>query len=623
MIGMIAHSIIRHRLMNLRLVVRQGSVYLVAATIAGVVFSVIIGLGSQLVGGRPQDVPLPFLVAIALILALAFEPLKTWLQSTLDRYLYRETYDYQRTLREASSTISGTLDLTSLLEYLCGTANRVLRPDLVAAFTRDSRDDTFWRVARITVSEIHPQLDISRVSAAAPLPSFLVSARRPLVRDEIGRTLHGSSADAAMADLRALGGDVAIPMLSESQLVGFLIVGTKLSGDAYFTDDIELLSTLSNQAAIAVNNAQLYGRVLLVNEYIENILRTMDSGVVTVDAAGHVAVVNATAESLTRLPLVALRSLSVDTLPAPLASQLRDTLADGQPRLQVEASLPVDPGHFLPIVCSTAALRDQRGAIHGALVVFSDLSKLKALETEKRRAERLAAFGTLVSGIAHEIKNPLVAIKTFAELLPERFQETDFREDFAKVVITEIDRIDDLVARLRGLAIPTPHQTGAIDIREPITDTLALLRAQLEQSRVTVVREFADDEPYVVADIPQLKQLFLNLFINALEAMGRDGELTVRISRKRIQSETWVVAEVADTGPGIPESIQANIFNPFFTTKPRGSGLGLAICRGIVDAHRGTIRAEARHDRRGTALIVEFPASFRNPAFAESDVLRH
>jgi signal transduction histidine kinase len=621
MIAMIAHSIIRYRLMNLRLVLRQGSVYLIAAAIAGAVFSVIIVLGSTLVGGRPQDIPVSFLVAIAMAIALAFQPLKTWIQATLDRYLYRESYDYQRTLREASRIISGTLDLKSLLEYLCDTANRILRPDIVSAFARDNRDGTFWRAARVAIAELQPEQDISRVSSTAPLPSFLMVHQGTLIRDEVGRTLHGPAAEAAAADLRALGGEVAIPMMSESQLIGFVIVGTKLSGDAYFTDDIELLSTLSNQAAIAVNNAQLYGRVVLVNEYIENILRTMDSGVITVDASGQVAVVNATAEKLTRLSQSALRAMSVDTLPKPLGSQLQDTLGDGEPRLQLEASLPLDETQLLPVVCSTAALRDEKGSIRGALIVFSDLSKLKALESDKRRAERLTAFGTLVSGIAHEIKNPLVAIKTFAELLPERFLDTDFREDFAKVVITEIDRIDDLVARLRGLAIPTPHAGGAIDLRDPILDTLALLRAQLEQSRVTVVREFHDDEPYVVADTAQLKQLFLNLFLNALEAMGRDGDLTVRITRKRIQSDTWLVAEVSDTGPGIPEAIRGSIFNPFFTTKARGSGLGLAICRGIVDAHRGTIRAEPRPDRSGTTMIVEFPAGVQTPAFAETNAL--
>ena len=129
-------------------------------------------------------------------------------------------------------------------------------------------------------------------------------------------------------------------MVSEAQLIGFLVVGTKLSGDAYFTDDIELLTTLSNQAATALNNAQLYGRVILVNEYIENILTTMDSGVVTVDANGQVAIANATAESLTGLPRTTLKALNVDTLPLPLSTQLRRTLSDGQPQLQIEADLP-------------------------------------------------------------------------------------------------------------------------------------------------------------------------------------------------------------------------------------------------------------------------------------------
>ena len=624
MIAMIAHSIIRHRLMNLRLVLRQGAVYLIAATIAGAVFTVIIVTGTRLMGEQPKDLSLPGLVIVALTIALAFQPLKNSMQSALDGYLYRESYNYQTILREASRTINGTLDLNSLLQYLLDLTNRTLRPDLVMLFTKDSRDNSFALASRLAVTENDFPNSSVRLSQSSPLPSLLMRSRRPLLRDELGRTLSGPEAVSAAAELTLLGGDVAIPMVSEAQLIAFLVLGTKLSGDAYFTDDIELLTTLSNQAATALNNAQLYGRVLLVNEYIENILRTMDSGVVTVDASGQVAIANATAETLTGLPRTTLKTLNVDTLPPPLATQLRRTLSDGQPQLQIEASLPSNSGQPLPIVCSTSALRDEHGAINGALVVFSDLSRLKALESEKRRAERLAAFGTLVSGIAHEIKNPLVAIKTFAELLPERFQDTDFREDFAKVVITEIDRIDDLVARLRGLAIPSPQPGGgAVDIREPISDTLALLRAQLDQARIAVVRDFQDPSPFIVADVPQLKQLFLNLFINAIEAMGSDGEITVRITRRSAQETTWLVAEVCDTGAGIPEAIRINIFNPFFTTKPRGSGLGLAICRGIVDAHRGTIRAEARSDRHGTMIIVEFPSAVHDLAYPEQTILTH
>ena len=247
--------------------------------------------------------------------------------------------------------------------------------------------------------------------------------------------------------------------------------------------------------------------------------------------------------------------------------------------------------------------------MHGALIVFSDLTRLKDLEREKRRAERLASLGTFASGIAHEIKNPLVAIRTFAELLPERFAEADFREDFSKVVVSEISRIDDLVGRLRGIAATAPQHLGTVDIREPITHTLTLLRGQLERNGTTVRCEFEDAPFHVAVADSQLKQLFLNIILNSLESMGPGGDITVRIRRRELHGTTLIVTEISDTGPGIADSVRNNIFDPFFTTKARGSGLGLAICRGITDAHRGSIRAENRVDCRGASIIVEFPTS--------------
>src|SRR5258708_25693378 len=125
-------------------------------------------------------------------------------------------------------------------------------------------------------------------------------------------------------------------------------------------------------------------------------------------------------------------------------------------------------------------------------MVFRARTGVKELEDGKQRAERLASFGLLASGVAHEIKNPLVAIRTFAELLPERFADIDFREDFSKVVVREIDRIDNLVARLRGIATaPRPH-LGSVDVRQPLSDTLKLLRGQIEQTRTTVLTAFDD-----------------------------------------------------------------------------------------------------------------------------------
>jgi signal transduction histidine kinase len=163
---------------------------------------------------------------------------------------------------------------------------------------------------------------------------------------------------------------------------------------------------------------------------------------------------------------------------------------------------------------------------------------------------------------------------------------------------------------------------GAIDLRDSVNETLALLRGQLEQSRTAVVREFRDPAPFVSIEEGQLKQLFLNLFLNAIEAMGTDGTITVRITRKHSQGMPWIVVDVSDTGPGIADSVAANIFDPFFTTKSRGSGLGLTICRGITDAHRGTIRAERNLAGSGTTIVVELPAPSAAAEMLQKTALR-
>jgi signal transduction histidine kinase len=135
------------------------------------------------------------------------------------------------------------------------------------------------------------------------------------------------------------------------------------------------------------------------------------------------------------------------------------------------------------------------------------------------------------------------------------------------------------------------------------------LRGQLEQSRTAVRYVTEDDAPFVTIDDSQLKQLFLNIFQNALEAMGQGGELSIRIARSQSPGPSWILIEVSDTGPGMSDSVKSHIFEPFFTTKPTGSGLGLAICRSIVDAHRGSIRAENNRVPPGTTIVVELPAA--------------
>ena len=204
-----------------------------------------------------------------------------------------------------------------------------------------------------------------------------------------------------------------------------------------------------------------------------------------------------------------------------LWSPLEATLIDGHARTQLESALIDDAGRAVPVVCATSPLRDKLGTILGAVVVFSDLSRLKDLERgEASRGTTCCVWRLGLRYCSTYNGTPLVAIRTFAELLPERFTEEDFREDFSVIVLKEIERIDQLVARLRGLAVPSHTSFRSVDIIEPLEETLALLRGQFLQKRINLMRAYAASNTRISGDSDQLKQLFLNILINEIRSDG-------------------------------------------------------------------------------------------------------
>jgi two-component system sensor histidine kinase HydH len=266
-------------------------------------------------------------------------------------------------------------------------------------------------------------------------------------------------------------------------------------------------------------------------------------------------------------------------------------------------------GQMLPVVLSTSILHGEDGQPGGAILAVHDLSQIKALEEEKRRIERLASIGAFMSGIAHEIKNPLVAIKTLAELLPEQYDDEEFRETFTRVTLNEVDRIDTLVRRLRSLSTGSTVPLHPISVMTPLEETLSLVSGELTRRHITIVRDYQPFLPPIMGDHDQLKQVFVNLCLNSVEAMGEGGTLTVCVaSQGRYDGQsTELSIQIADTGPGIPAEHLAHIFDPFFTLKDEGTGLGLAICRGIIDYHRGSIAAANSSEGSGAIFTVKLP----------------
>lgn len=216
-------------------------------------------------------------------------------------------------------------------------------------------------------------------------------------------------------------------------------------------------------------------------------------------------------------------------------------------------------------------------------------------------AERLASLGTIAAGLAHEIKNPLVSIKTLAELLPERFEDPEFRTHFTNIAITEIDRIESIVSDLLGFAKSPEPRFEPLNLDRFLDSIILMLSSQLTKRRIIVLKRLPEDLPIVYADQSQIKQVLLNLFINSMEAMPDGGEITVEVIRDDgVPDDEKVIIRIKDTGYGIKDDDKIHLFKPFFTTKGSGTGLGLSICKRIIEKHNGEIEIESDYNNGTT-----------------------
>ncbi len=603
MVGLIGHAILRHRLMDIRVVVKQGAVYLAAFAVAGAVL-VFLLVGSNLI--FPDEhwfTPLEILLALSI--AVMFHPLKTRIQLAFDRYLYREPYDYQRIIRETSRALSNTIELPVILDCAGAVIRDFVKPEWVAIYLLDEDEAQLVRTWESGGRQAPEHL-----SSRSAIASHAATVQGLIFRDEL---IGHDGSSGPLAEMNHLHAEVAAPLLEEGQLFGLIIGGPKRSGSPYFSDDADLLQTLAHQSSVAIRNAQTHQRVLLVNEELQKTLATIESGVVVVGARGRVNVFNKAAEQLTGRLAETLRGRSIEELPSVLGRLIEATLADGQPHSQVEIALPDPAGQMIPLMCTISPLLGPQGTLAGAVAVFADLSRLKELERERRRAERLASLEAIASGMVHEIRNPLVSIKAFTQLLPSRFDDPEFRQNCARVVGREINRMDDLLDRFRMLSTASRQPMEAVDVVVPLDDTLSLIQPQLEARGITLRRVTPGPYRPVLGNAFQLEQLFLNLCLNALEAMDSGGELTIRVADLSQGGGSTLLVEVSDTGCGIPDDMAEQIFNPFVTTKARGTGLGLAICRAIADAHKAILRARNHAGRSGCTFTVEFPVPLAKP----------
>ena len=258
-----------------------------------------------------------------------------------------------------------------------------------------------------------------------------------------------------------------------------------------------------------------------------------------------------------------------------------------------------------PLKLLIVPYHDAQGRERGKVANLQDMTQIYKMQEEIMRIDRLAYLGEFSSSLAHEIRNPLAGIKTTAQALSEELGADDGRKEYLDRIIKEIDRLNELLRTFFSFAKPRRLDLSPSRIEDVIKEVKALLAKEAERMKVVIKEVYDTDLPPVPLDVNQIQQVFMNLFLNAIDSMPTGGTLTVAIGRKDSQKE-WIEVKIKDTGKGIVAEHLTKIFNPFFTTKSKGLGLGLTITHKIMEGHGGTIGVESTPGK-GSTFVLSFP----------------
>jgi PAS domain S-box-containing protein len=553
-------------------------------------------------------------VLAAIVVAFAMAPARGVSQGLADKLLLgTRRLDFRSTVNEAAAILKSVTTLQDLLERFAKTIAGAVATDKVLILLPDQ--NAFSQHYPLPASELAgSDLVLSRGDA---IIQYLETLQETLVLDELHRMRQTPELEGVEKQMASLQIAVAIGIFAREHLAGVMLLGPRLSGGIYGSIEQNALQVLCGQLAIAIDNAQLFTEVQNAKIYNEILLQNLTTGVIAADVRGRITVFNNEAEQITGSKSKVLIDRSIEDLPASIRELVKETLHSKERPENRELVLESAEGGVV-VRASSSIFHGQQGEMLGVLVVLTDITALKRLELQIRRSDRLASLGTLSAGMAHEIKNPLVSIKTFAQLLPERYQDSDFRETFSNLIGHEIDRIDSLVNQLLRFARPAKPLLKPMHVHTVLEKSLQLLGHRLYQKEIKLTRSWRADVDTIHADADQLEQVFLNFFLNAMEAMKRGGEMVV--STEIRPAEEWVAAvtgtngdvheilriTIRDDGEGIRREDIPHVFDPFFTTKDYGTGLGLSVVHGIIQEHSGQIEVESELSK-GTAFHILLP----------------
>src|SRR6266567_980417 len=602
------YAIFRYRLMDVDLIFKRGVVYtLAAAAVVGMYFALVAGIATLVHMRQPGTGPVGLIIAVV-VTALLFDPVRKWIQDRVDQFFYRTRYDYRRTLLEFGRELGSEPDLNAMLSSVMDRLSRTLAVDRITIFL-DGEAEGFTPAKSFGMAPASG-LDLSFLATARPGQAGHLFFENT---HQVPRETPGAQEAIARLDL-----NYYIPCRVQKKAIAVLGLGKTAQGDFLSSEDVELLETLGGYLGIAIQNAQLYASLQQkvaqyerLKDFNENIVESINVGVMALDMEDRIESWNAQMEVMYALPRWQAPTQPLNTVfPAEFVEEFYRVRQNVGIHNLYKFRLRTPAGENRIVNAAIAPLVTRKFEVVGRLVIMDDITERMELEAQLFQADKLSSIGLLAAGVAHEVNTPLAVISSYTQMLAKQLQGDPQKSGLLEKITRQTFRASEIVNNLLNFSRTSGTEFGDVDINKVITDTLALLEHQFKTAKIQVHSELTPRISAIQGNPGRLQQVFLNLFLNAKDAMPGGGQLNVATT-----NGDMVSVRVSDSGSGIaPEHIQ-RIYDPFFTTKTapkegqnRGTGLGLSVTYGIIQEHAGKIRVES-NPGSGTTFALDFPMS--------------
>jgi len=608
----LGYSIVKYRLMDVDVVMRRSFAYIIATLSVAVVFGSVMAASYEFLRPLVTQEATVLIAAITMsALAMLFAPVKNWVQQRIDRMFYGEKYDYRVTLQDFGRTLSSTTELPVLLDSLMRRLKEVLSVEKLGIFIEDRNAESGYRLARIEGAD--PRIELPA--------DFLKILRTRSGSTGILCVENLESDDAPAEDELPVNSyrhfSYYVPCAVRSRVASILALGRTGDGALLSSEDTDLLRAISGYVAVAIENALLLeeqaqraDELARLKDFNENIIESINVGVMVINLHGRITNWNGALEEiygLRREEAIGHRITEVfqaEMLRALRGLMERSELLSGEPINVYKFRARSNDGRELTLNISLAALQSKTGEFEGTLIAIEDVTERIRLEEQLQQSDKLSSIGLLAAGVAHEVNTPLTGISSYSQMLMQQTPENDPRHQLLEKIYRQTSRASSIVNNLLNFSRVSDARFAPVDLNRVIDDTIQLLEAQLRNTNIEVNRRYDDQLPPAPGNAPKLQQVFMNLILNARDAMPEGGQLEIATTA----DEESIRIRFSDNGIGISAENLSRIFDPFFTTKQigKGTGLGLAVSYGIIQDHGGHIVVES-NPGQGTVFLINLP----------------